>query len=190
MILSADFLGRPCSGLKSTVFAMQGGLQPRQRARRFDASKDSGSSSAIASVGGEAQRLQLVFLEFAMLRYLPGMSSRFAAAVFLPGQVELIEVQATMTVLTTSLDRRSEMFAANAAAMRALVEDLREKVAAVREGGAAAGRSPLTSAGGSGRSSSGLPRFLRWVFCWMRSIKKPLSVHLQPKSWGSFDNRA
>jgi hypothetical protein len=118
------------------------------------------------------------------------MASRFAAAVFLPGQVELIEVQATMTVLTTSLDRRSEMFAANAAAMRALVEDLREKVAAVREGGAAAGRSPLTSAGGSGRSSSGLPRFLRWVFCWMRSIKKPLSVHLQPKSWGSFDNRA
>ena len=40
-----------------------------------------------------------------------------------------------MTVLTTSLDRRSEVFAANAAAMRALVEDLREKVAAIREGG-------------------------------------------------------
>src|SRR5437660_2467142 len=40
-----------------------------------------------------------------------------------------------MTVLTTSLDRRSEGFAANAAAMRGLVEDLREKVAAVREGG-------------------------------------------------------
>ena len=32
-----------------------------------------------------------------------------------------------MTVFTTSLDRRSEMFAANAAAMRALVEDLRGK---------------------------------------------------------------
>src|SRR5205085_8109532 len=45
-----------------------------------------------------------------------------------------------MTVLTTSLDRRSEVFAANAAAMRALVEDLREKVAAVREGGGEAAR--------------------------------------------------
>src|ERR1700720_2227826 len=40
-----------------------------------------------------------------------------------------------MTVFTTSLDRRSAAFAANAAAMRALVADLREKVAAVREGG-------------------------------------------------------
>src|SRR6059058_1323810 len=40
-----------------------------------------------------------------------------------------------MTVLTTSLDRRSENFAANAATMRALVADLREKVAAVEEGG-------------------------------------------------------
>src|SRR6266403_622899 len=40
-----------------------------------------------------------------------------------------------MTVLTTSLDRRSEVFAANAAAMRALVADLREKLAAIREGG-------------------------------------------------------
>jgi hypothetical protein len=95
-----------------------------------------------------------------------------------------------MTVLTTLLDRSSEVFAANAAAMRALVEDLREKVAAVREGGAAPSRSPMTSAGGSARSSSGLPRFLRWVLCWMRFIKKPLSVHLQPKTWGSFDNRA
>ena len=45
-----------------------------------------------------------------------------------------------MTVLTTSLDRRSEVFAANAAAMRGLVEDLREKVAAVREGGGEAAR--------------------------------------------------
>jgi len=45
-----------------------------------------------------------------------------------------------MTVLTTSLDRRSEMFAANAAAMRALVEDLREKVAAIRKGGGEAAR--------------------------------------------------
>ena len=34
-----------------------------------------------------------------------------------------------MTVLPTSLDRRSDVFAANAAAMRALVADLREKVA-------------------------------------------------------------
>jgi len=40
-----------------------------------------------------------------------------------------------MTVLTTSLDRRSETFAANMAAMRALVADLREKVEAIREGG-------------------------------------------------------
>jgi 3-methylcrotonyl-CoA carboxylase beta subunit len=45
-----------------------------------------------------------------------------------------------MTVLTTSLDRRSEVFAANAAAMRALVADLREKVAAIREGGGEAAR--------------------------------------------------
>jgi 3-methylcrotonyl-CoA carboxylase beta subunit len=45
-----------------------------------------------------------------------------------------------MTILTTSLDRRSEMFAANAAAMRALVADLREKVAAIREGGGEAAR--------------------------------------------------
>src|ERR1700730_5967185 len=45
-----------------------------------------------------------------------------------------------MTVLTTSLDRRSEVFAANAAAMRGLVSDLREKVAAIEEGGGAAAR--------------------------------------------------
>ena len=45
-----------------------------------------------------------------------------------------------MTVLTTSLDRRSEVFAANAAAMRALVADLREKVTAIREGGGEAAR--------------------------------------------------
>jgi hypothetical protein len=86
-----------------------------------------------------------------------------------------------MTVLTTSLDRRSEVFAANAAAMRALVEDLREKVGG--EVGVAASRSPVTSAGGSGRLSSALPRSLRRALRWMRSIKKPLSVHLQPKSW-------
>jgi 3-methylcrotonyl-CoA carboxylase beta subunit len=40
-----------------------------------------------------------------------------------------------MTVLTTSLDRRSDTFAANAAATQALVEDLRDKVAAIRNGG-------------------------------------------------------
>jgi 3-methylcrotonyl-CoA carboxylase beta subunit len=45
-----------------------------------------------------------------------------------------------MTALTTLLDRRSEAFAASAAAMRALVEDLRQKVAAIREGGGAEAR--------------------------------------------------
>src|SRR5215472_17472544 len=45
-----------------------------------------------------------------------------------------------MTVLTTSLDRRSDVFAANAAAMRALVGDLREKLAAIEEGGGEAAR--------------------------------------------------
>ena len=40
-----------------------------------------------------------------------------------------------MTVLSTSIDRRSEVFAANAAAMRALVKDLRAKVAAIEQGG-------------------------------------------------------
>jgi len=41
-----------------------------------------------------------------------------------------------MTVLSTSIDGRSETFAANAAAMRALVDDLRSKVAAIETGGA------------------------------------------------------
>ena len=45
-----------------------------------------------------------------------------------------------MTELTTSLDRRSEVFAANAAAMRGLVADLREKVATIEEGGGAEAR--------------------------------------------------
>jgi 3-methylcrotonyl-CoA carboxylase beta subunit len=40
-----------------------------------------------------------------------------------------------MTVLTTSLDPRSEAFRGNAAVMRGLVADLREKLAAVEEGG-------------------------------------------------------
>ena len=39
-----------------------------------------------------------------------------------------------------SLDRRFEAFAANAAVMRAHVEDLRDKVAVIREGGGAAAR--------------------------------------------------
>src|SRR5436305_12239550 len=45
-----------------------------------------------------------------------------------------------MTVLTTSLDRRAEGFAANAAAMRALAADLRQKVEMIREGGGAEAR--------------------------------------------------
>ncbi len=40
-----------------------------------------------------------------------------------------------MTVLTTLLDRRSEAFRGNAAAMRGLVADLREKQSAIEEGG-------------------------------------------------------
>jgi 3-methylcrotonyl-CoA carboxylase beta subunit len=40
-----------------------------------------------------------------------------------------------MTVLSTALDPRSDAYAANAAAMRALVQDLRDKVAVMREGG-------------------------------------------------------
>jgi 3-methylcrotonyl-CoA carboxylase beta subunit len=40
-----------------------------------------------------------------------------------------------MTVLATSVDPRSDIFKANAAAMRELVEDLRKKVAAIAEGG-------------------------------------------------------
>ena len=40
-----------------------------------------------------------------------------------------------MTVLSTSIDRRSEAFTANAAAMRTLVADLRDKVAVIEQGG-------------------------------------------------------
>ena len=40
-----------------------------------------------------------------------------------------------MTVLSTSIDRRSEAFTANAAAVRGLVADLRDKVAAIEQGG-------------------------------------------------------
>src|ERR1700736_4269205 len=45
-----------------------------------------------------------------------------------------------MTVLPTALDRRSEAFRANDKAMQALVADLREKSAAIGEGGDAASR--------------------------------------------------
>src|SRR6201981_3796744 len=45
-----------------------------------------------------------------------------------------------MTVLSTTVDLRSDTYAANAAAMRALVEDLRDKVAVIGEGGGAAAR--------------------------------------------------
>src|SRR5437879_602240 len=45
-----------------------------------------------------------------------------------------------MPVLPTALDRRSDAFRANEAAMRALVEDLRDKSAAIGEGGDEASR--------------------------------------------------
>src|ERR1700720_4826942 len=45
-----------------------------------------------------------------------------------------------MSVLPSSLDRRSEAFRANDKAMRALVEDLRDKSAAIALGGDAASR--------------------------------------------------
>jgi len=41
------------------------------------------------------------------------------------------KVRTAMTALPTSIDRRSEAFRVNAAAMRALVDDLREKAAAI-----------------------------------------------------------
>src|SRR5208282_4784923 len=45
-----------------------------------------------------------------------------------------------MTVLSTFLDPRADAFAANTAAMRALVGDLREKIGVIREGGGPAAR--------------------------------------------------
>src|SRR6266568_5460680 len=45
-----------------------------------------------------------------------------------------------MPALTTALDRRSDAFRANEAAMRALVADLRDKSAAIGEGGDEASR--------------------------------------------------
>jgi 3-methylcrotonyl-CoA carboxylase beta subunit len=40
-----------------------------------------------------------------------------------------------MTILASSIDPRSETYAANAAAMRALVADLEARVAQIRKGG-------------------------------------------------------
>ncbi|MGH7093839.1 MAG: carboxyl transferase domain-containing protein, partial [Stellaceae bacterium] len=45
-----------------------------------------------------------------------------------------------MTILSTALDRRSDGFRANDAAMRALVAELRDTAAAIAEGGDAASR--------------------------------------------------
>ena len=52
-----------------------------------------------------------------------------------------------MTVLKSALDTRSEGFRENARAMRALVDDLREKVAAVKQGGPAQARERHVSRG-------------------------------------------
>jgi 3-methylcrotonyl-CoA carboxylase beta subunit len=52
-----------------------------------------------------------------------------------------------MPILSTSLDRRSEAFRANAAAMRALVTDLKEKSAAIALGGDEASRQRHLSRG-------------------------------------------
>jgi 3-methylcrotonyl-CoA carboxylase beta subunit len=52
-----------------------------------------------------------------------------------------------MTVLKSALDTRSEGFRDNARAMRALVDDLREKVAAVKQGGPAQARERHVSRG-------------------------------------------
>jgi len=52
-----------------------------------------------------------------------------------------------MRALETAVDRRSEPFSANAAVMTRLVEDLRQKVAAIREGGGAEARKRHLSRG-------------------------------------------
>ncbi len=52
-----------------------------------------------------------------------------------------------MTVLATTTDPRGEAFKANAAAMGALVADLREKVEAVRLGGGESARQKHLSRG-------------------------------------------
>src|SRR6516225_9437024 len=74
------------------------------------------------------------------IRRPPSPSAATGKFLFLPGRCNAIRSGSPMTVLTTSVDRRSEAFAANAAAMRALVEDLRAKVATIREGGGAEAR--------------------------------------------------
>jgi len=56
-----------------------------------------------------------------------------------PGRADKVPAQA-MTVLSTSLDRRSDSFRANTAAMRGLVEDLRAKTAEIALGGDAPSR--------------------------------------------------
>jgi hypothetical protein len=76
-----------------------------------------------------------------------------------------------MTVLTTSLDRRPEVFAANAAAMRA-----------ARRGSAGEGRGDPRGRRGAKPLTDDERRWFRqiiqriaallWVLCWMRSIKK------------------
>jgi 3-methylcrotonyl-CoA carboxylase beta subunit len=52
-----------------------------------------------------------------------------------------------MSVIETALDRRSDAFAQNARHMRALVDDLKAKVAAVKEGGGQAARDRHTARG-------------------------------------------
>jgi len=52
-----------------------------------------------------------------------------------------------MSVIESGIDLRSPLFQANAAAMRALVEDLRAKVAAVGRGGDEAARARHTARG-------------------------------------------
>ena len=55
--------------------------------------------------------------------------------ISLAGPRRAQQAHGRMTALTTSLDPRSAAFAANAAAMRALVADLRKTTAAIDEGG-------------------------------------------------------
>jgi hypothetical protein len=94
-----------------------------------------------------------------------------------------------MTVLTTSLDRRSDMFAANAAAMRG-----RRRSAGEGRGDPRGrrGAKPLTD-----DERRWYPQIVQRIAALLALgasldalYQKPLSVHLQPKSWGSFDNRA
>src|SRR5207302_6249409 len=54
---------------------------------------------------------------------------------------------ASMPVLTTAIDPRSEIFRANAEAMRGLVDDLRRRANEIRQGGGAASRERHLSRG-------------------------------------------